>query len=397
MTTHFRERSLEEVVELASGQVDPREDPYCSMPHVGGDNIESHSGRITGTQTASELGLKSGKYLFNPSYILYSKIRPNLNKVAAPDFSGICSADIYPIRPINGEIDKRFLVYVLRSKHFLAYTAKHSTRTNIPKINRPTLLEYRFPLPPLSEQKRIADILDKADAIRRKQQEGIRLTEELLGSTFLEMFGDPATNPKGWDVLPVSSFVKEMQGGKSILANADESDTTPYRVLKVSAVTWADYRPDESKPVPLDYFPPPNHVVKKGDLLFSRANTTELVGATAFIFDTPPNRLLPDKLWRFVWYDTDAVDQQYIRVLFMTPAIKREIGKQATGTSGSMKNISKAKLMTIPIPIPPVAHQRKFGAFAMAQHHLLTRRRQAAISTSDLFNSLVQRAFKGEL
>ncbi|MCA9094385.1 MAG: hypothetical protein KDA68_12925, partial [Planctomycetaceae bacterium] len=90
-------------------------------------------------------------------------------------------------------------------------------------------------------------------------------------------------------------------------------------------------------------------------------------------------------------------DPQYMRVLFMTPAIKRELGKRATGTSGSMKNISKAKLMTIPIPFPPIAIQRKFGVFAMTQHRLLTARHQATISTSAMFDSLVQRAFRGEL
>lgn len=258
-------------------------------------------------------------------------------------------------------------------------------------------MSRRCRAPPLPEQRRIAAILDKADAIRRKREEGIRLTEELLRSTFLEMFGDPATNPKGWDVVPVAKIVREMEGGKSILADADEEAETPYRVLKVSAATWANYRPDESKPVPADYQPPPSHIVKKGDLLFSRANTTELVGATVFVFDTPPNRLLPDKLWRFVWHDTDAVDPQYMRGLFMTPAIKRELGKRATGTSGSMKNISKAKLMTIPIPVPPVELQRRFGKLAMAQHRLLCERRQGVSSTSDLFGSLVQRAFRGEL
>lgn len=116
-----------------------------------------------------------------------------------------------------------------------------------------------------------------------------------------------------------------------------------------------------------------------------------------YVFDTPPNHLLPDKLWRFVWKDPEAVDPQYVRVLFMTAAIKRELGKRATGTSGSMKNISKAKLMTIPIPVPPVELQRRFGRFAMTQHRLLADRREAAISTADLFGSLVQRAFRGEL
>lgn len=299
------------------------------------------------------------------------------------------------LRPNKAKLDRNYLFAFIRSQE--ARICALGQGATVPGISKGDIEKLHIPCFPLPEQRRIAAVLDKADAIRRKREEGIRLTEELLRSTFLEMFGDPATNPKGWDIVTVSQIVREMEGGKSILADADESASTPYRVLKVSAVTWADYRPDESKPVPIDYAPPPAHIVKKGDLLFSRANTTELVGATVYVFDTPPNRLLPDKLWRFVWNDEKAIDPQYIRVLFMTAAIKRELGKRATGTSGSMKNISKAKLMTIPIPFPPIGIQRKFGVFAMSQHRLLTERQQGAISTSLLFRSLVQRAFRGEL
>lgn len=153
MKSTIEERLLAEVLEIASGQVDPRESPYAEMPHIGGDNNESHTGELSGIQSAAALGLSSGKYLFSESDILYSKIRPNLNKVAAPDFSGICSADIYPIRPIADKIEKRYLVYVLRSNDFLAYSEQHSTRTNIPKINRTALLNYKVSLPPLPKQK----------------------------------------------------------------------------------------------------------------------------------------------------------------------------------------------------------------------------------------------------
>ena len=304
--------------------------------------------------------------------------------------------DLRAIVPAE-DIDGRYLAHFLKATEQaiigMANNASHGTK----RLPTEMIGSVGVPVPPIKVQRRIAAILDRAATVRRKRVKGIMLTDELLRSTFLEMFGDPATNSKGWKMLPVSSVVKEMEGGKSILADADDSASTPYRVLKVSAVTWADYRPHESKPVPVGYVPPPSHIVKRGDLLFSRANTTELVGATVYVFDTPPNRLLPDKLWRFVWRDTEAVDPQYIHVLFMTAAIKRELGKRATGTSGSMKNISKAKLMTIPIPVPPVDLQRKFGQFAMAQHRLLTERREGATATADLFGSLVQRAFRGEL
>ena len=98
-----------------------------------------------------------------------------------------------------------------------------------------------------------------------------------------------------------------------------------------------------------------------GDLLFSRANTTELVGAVAYVTNCPPNLLLPDKLWRFVWKDEKAVHPLFIWYRFQTRLVRREIGNRATGTSGSMKNISKAKLFGIPTIIPPFQLQQKFA------------------------------------
>jgi type I restriction enzyme S subunit len=121
MNSRWPIRSLGELVVIASGQIDPQEKPYSQMPHVGSDSIEPDTGRILGIKTAEELRLISGKYAFGPEDILYSKIRPNLNKVALPDFAGICSADIYPLRTDERIVCRRFLTYVLRSQEFLRY------------------------------------------------------------------------------------------------------------------------------------------------------------------------------------------------------------------------------------------------------------------------------------
>jgi len=152
---------IENIIELVSGQVDPRESPYSNMLHVGGDNIESGTGEISGCKTPAELSLISGKYLFRKGDILYSKIRPYLNKVSLPDFDGVCSADIYPIRVNHSCVTPIYMTSILRSKGFLEYAEKHSTRTNIPKINRKALLSFECPLPPLGLQNQFTNSANK--------------------------------------------------------------------------------------------------------------------------------------------------------------------------------------------------------------------------------------------
>jgi len=169
----WEEKLLGAIVEVASGQVDPMEPPYCDLPHIGGENIESHTGNLHTVKTARELRLISGKYLFNEGDVLYSKIRPALNKVAIPDFKGICSADIYPLRPSDDKLCQRYLAYLLLSEGFLEYAIKHSERSKIPKINRDSLLAYKVVIPLRPEQQRIADCLTTLEDLITAQTQKI--------------------------------------------------------------------------------------------------------------------------------------------------------------------------------------------------------------------------------
>lgn len=129
----WEEYSLGQLTKIASGQIDPKQHPHCDFPQIGSENIESHSGILLNMMTAGEKGVTSGNYTFDNRDILYSKIRPALNKVAAPSFKGICSADIYPIRPADGNLLRGYLFYLLLSQDFLNYAVRNSERGKIPK------------------------------------------------------------------------------------------------------------------------------------------------------------------------------------------------------------------------------------------------------------------------
>ena len=177
----YERRKLKDIVKVKSGQVSPLEDPYCDMVHVGPANIESNTGRLINLKTAKEENLISGKYLFDSSMVLYSKIRPNLNKVTIADFEGICSADMYPLIP-SKSIDKKFLLFILKQKEFLSYAIANSGRANIPKINREALLEYSTILPPLSLQLQFAERLALIEQQKAEIQNTIADLETLLAS-----------------------------------------------------------------------------------------------------------------------------------------------------------------------------------------------------------------------
>lgn len=153
-----------DVVRIAKGQVDPKVEPYRSMPLVAPDHIESGSGRLLEIKTAEEQKAISGKYLFSAGDIVYSKIRPYLRKAILADFSGLCSADMYPLTPAS-ETSGRFIFESLLAHKFTKYAESVSVRSGMPKINRVELADFQIALPrDPREQRAIAEALADVDA-----------------------------------------------------------------------------------------------------------------------------------------------------------------------------------------------------------------------------------------
>jgi type I restriction enzyme, S subunit len=155
------EKKLEDVCEITSMLVDPRKEEFLDLTHVGAGNIVSQTGAFVELKTAREEALISGKFPFDNSMVLYSKIRPYLMKVARPDFNGLCSADMYPLAPIPNEITRDYLYHMLLSKKFTDYAIQGSARAGMPKVNREHLFEFKVWLPAVKKQKQLAQKLDE--------------------------------------------------------------------------------------------------------------------------------------------------------------------------------------------------------------------------------------------
>lgn len=332
--------------------------------------------------------------------VLVSTVRPNLNGVARVPFEydgATASTGFCVLRTRATKLDGSYLFHWVKSPLFVADMVNRATGASYPAVSDRIIFDSRIPIPPLAEQRRIAEILDKAEALRAKRRAALAQLDSLTQSIFLDLFGDADENVRKWPVRSVSDYVAAFQGGKSLEAESGDTVVTRNRILKISAVTGMKFLPDESKPVPDSYEPPKDHFAKRGDLLFSRANTTELVGAVAYVENTPPNMLLPDKLWRFVWRDPAAIEPLFVWALFQTTSVRREIARRATGTSGSMKNISQEKVFGIQTILPPTKLQREFARRVRTVEKLKTTQRTSLEELDALFATLQHRAFRGEL
>ena len=191
-------KTFDEVCEIASKLIDPKKPEYQHLIHVGAGNIELMTGQLSDLKTAKEENLISGKFLFDESMVLYSKIRPYLMKVVNCEFEGLCSADIYPLKPFEKLISKDYLYHLLLSKEFTDYAIMGSQRAGMPKVNRKHLFAYRFKLPPLQEQQTIVRQLDALQAETQKlesvYQKKIVDLEELKKSLLQKVFAGEFTS-----------------------------------------------------------------------------------------------------------------------------------------------------------------------------------------------------------
>jgi type I restriction enzyme S subunit len=173
------------LVKTVSGQIDPRIEPFASMPHINGESMESNTGRLLSNyRRAKDDGVASGKYHFREGAVLYSKIRPYLRKTVVVPFEGICSADVYAINEIDERLDARFLKYSLLAPAFTNYANTLSGRTRMPKLNQKQLFAFNLPFPTKREQHRIVAYLDslqaKVDELKRLQTESAAELDALL-------------------------------------------------------------------------------------------------------------------------------------------------------------------------------------------------------------------------
>ena len=194
------ENKLSDICEITSKLVDPREEEYLDLPHIGAGNIISNTGKLIDVQTAREEGLISGKFVFDESMVLYSKIRPYLMKLCRPDFTGLCSADIYPLHPIDKKIDKNYLFYLLLSKDFTEYAIAGSGRAGMPKVNRTHLFNYTISIPSIEKQREYAEkidqIADQTQILESIYEKKLSQLAELKKSILQKAFSGELTKEK---------------------------------------------------------------------------------------------------------------------------------------------------------------------------------------------------------
>ena len=379
--------SLEDLVKISKGKKHKLSDTrtptrYIQIDDLRNDNLIKY--------TEDEVGS-----FVNDSDVIIAWDGANAGTIGY-GLNGLIGSTLARLSIVNTEVDAEYLARFLQSK--FKEIRNNCTGATIPHVSKSHLVSLQIPLPPLKEQKRIAAILDKAENLLRKRQQASQLADEFLRAVFLDMFGDPVTNPKGWMLEPINNGLLSIVSGWSVKGESYPCEESGIGVLKISAVTSGKFRPFENKRVDPDTIPKNKKLIfpKKGDLLFSRANTRELVAATCIVPEDRGNVFLPDKLW-LVKANEDRFLPEFLNYLIWQPRFKDLLTSQATGTSGSMLNISKAKFENTAAIFPPIGLQERFRETYWVTQGILNNINSSKVDIDGMFGSISQKAFSGSL
>ncbi|WP_343737063.1 restriction endonuclease subunit S [Achromobacter sp.] len=388
-------RKLSEVAPPKPSSTKPA--PNESVWHLTLDQIESGSGQIVNRVYGRASDAGSSTFAFDNGNVLYSKLRPYLNKVICPDTNGIATTELVPLRPSPSELNREYLCSYLRSPKFVSWASSQVDGAKMPRMKMKSFWAYEIPVPSLDEQIRIAHLLGKVEGLIVQRKQHLQHLDDLLKSVFLEMFGDPVRNEKGWDKKQFSELLDDIESGKSPKCEAREAAADEWGVLKLSAVTRGRFDENENKALPQDVLPSVRDEVKAGDLLFSRKNTYDLVAACAYVFKARPKLLMPDLIFRFVFKKNAEINPIFIWKLLICDSQRKRIQSLAAGAAGSMPNISKANLKTVLLPIPPWPLQNQFATIVEKVEGIKSLYQQSLTDLEALYGALSQQAFRGEL
>lgn len=369
--------------------LDSNEFKYIDLSSIDKDKKSILINKITSINPAE--APSRAKQLVTNNDVLVATVRPNLNGVAVvpQELNNATASTGYCVLRTDGKsLDYRYLYYWLQTKNFINDMINKSNGANYPAVSDKIIKESIIPLPPLSEQKRLSVILDKAGATRSKRQQSIQLVDEFLKSVFMDMFGDPVTNSKGWEIKPLEEIAAITTG------NTPSRKKTSYfgdfiEWIKSDNINTPDYTLTKSVEFLSEEGYKVGRSVPAGSVLVTCiAGSFDCIGNVAFAdrevaFNQQINALTPFDgvgswfLFALIYMSKDAI--------------------QAASTNAMKGMVSKGKMQKISLILPPYKLQMEFEKRFKIQRKMLKKLYVSLEDSNNMFNSLSQKAFSGEL
>lgn len=305
------------------------------------------------------------------------------------DYKATAGGFISILRANREKVFPRYLYHWMNSSETLRnlrYCGRQTT--NISNMSFELACALELPLPPLPEQKRIAAILDKADSIRRKRQEAMRLTEELLRSVFLEMFGNPVTNPKGWETGVLGDVIFSAKDGPHVSPEYSTGGI-PFlsaRHVKPGRIEWKDLKHITAEEAKIHWKKCKPEV---GDILYTKGGTT----GVAAVFDSDKEIAVWVHI-ALLKLKHNKVNPYWLENMLNSGYCYDQSQRYTHGITN--QDLGLKRMVNIEMYIPPLSEQNKFYSAVKKIKNLASMNASCFQESENVFNSLLQRSFTGE-
>ena len=345
---------LGDVCEISSSKANLTDDKIWLLNL---DMVEQQTGKIISYYYVNKNELNGSITQFDTENILYSKLRPNLNKVVVPDRNGFSTSELLPLKPNSKILCREYLALYLRSDSFVSWAISKTAGAKMPRLGTKALLDKEIPLPPLDEQRRIAATLDKVSDLISKRRQQLDKLDELVKARFVEMFGDPVSNPYDWNLRGLLQLGDCKNG-----MNFHSTDIG----VNVHCLGVGDFKnlsciSDTSKlpTVSLTGMPSDEYMLKDGDIVFVRSNGNKaLVGRSLVVYPATTPTTFSGFCIRFRLH-CDEVKADYLLRVLKTDSIR----KKMAGRGANIQNLNQKILGELQIPVPPLDLQNQFTGF----------------------------------
>ena len=357
------------------------------------DQIESHSGKVLAKVMLDREEVGPSTYVFNKGTVLYCKLRPYLNKVVVADDDGVATTELVPLRCDESKVLPSYLAHFLRSATFLAFATNVVAGAKMPRMVMSEFWSYPVPLPPLEQQRRITAILDQAETLRTQRRTALALLDSLTQSLFLDMFGDPVANPKGWSMSPLADASDEIQIGPfgSLL---HQEDYVPDGIPLINPMHIKDGKiiPGLDQGITQQKFDElPIYQLKAGDLVMGRRGE---MGRCAIV-TAEHGPLMCGTGSLYIRPNATTATATYLFHVLTSVSMKAKLEEFSLGAT--MPNLNKGIVAGLGVSLPPLPLQQTFATHIASIEALKATHRRALAALDALFASLQQRAFAGAL
>lgn len=386
-------RQLGEILEFRNEIIHPKDNPSGKATFVGLEHIERDTGVRIGSMQIELSKMTGRRARFQSGDIVYGYLRPYLNKVWIAEFDGICSVDQY-VFTVNSRHDRNYVAHFLRSSEFLKTAPIDSAPGQLPRIRSGEIAATLIPIPSLDEQRRIAEILDKADALRGKHKRALELIDGLKQATFLDIFGDPAANPRNYPLVAFGDIAEKISDGP-FGSNLKSSHYTPegIRVIRLQNIGSDDFIDKDRAFISQEHFKIlSKHECLPGDILIGTLGEPNL---RACIQPAWISRALNKADCVQMRADPNKAIREYVVTLINQPSVEAMAHSSIMGQTRA--RISMGRFRDLYVPIAPLEKQKRFGEIYRKLKADRMKLQAAAKSLDALFSSLQHYAFSGQL